>query len=89
MTAGFRFTIRDLLWLMVVVGLAMACLYERRIINMREADVAEREASIAQREESLKADVKWLTRGQKDADIERKFIPPQTLEYYPPDANDL
>lgn len=95
----FRFTIRDLLWLMVVVALLVAWLNERRISLIRDADIVEREASIAHREESLKADVKWLTGGRArveafdrvlDAERSRSTdlapLPPSSwsLEHYPP-----
>jgi hypothetical protein len=83
----FRFTIRDLLWLMVVAALAVALWNAHRIALIREADITEREASIAHREESLKSDVRWLTSGNRsNADSRIKI---DDLLYYPPDPNDL
>jgi len=44
----FRFTIRDVLWLMVVVAMGAAWRYDRRMAEQeREATVKERDAAIA------------------------------------------
>ena len=44
----FRFTIRDILWLMVVVAMGAAWRYDRRMAEQeREATVKERDAAIA------------------------------------------
>jgi hypothetical protein len=85
-----RFTIRDLLWLMVVVAMGMAWLNERRISLIREADVTEREASITHREESLKSDIRWLRHPAPEAEetgrVSDMFLP---TPYHAPNPNDL
>jgi len=45
----FRFTIRDLLWVMVVVGLAIVWLLDRNAMRRERAESARREAELASR----------------------------------------
>ena len=45
----FRFTIRDVLWLMVVVGLAIVWLMDRNAMRRERAELAQREAELTSR----------------------------------------
>jgi hypothetical protein len=45
----FRFTIRDVLWLMVVVGLAIVWLMDRNAMRRERAESARREAELTSR----------------------------------------
>ena len=93
----FRFTIRDVLWLMVVVGLGVSWLLTVRLNSLQYARLAEETEEERQRSVKREFDAKW-TIGVLESQLEsekRKRIEAEEkprklgLEfpvYYPPSA---
>jgi len=69
-----RFTIRDLLWLMVVVGIAFGWLADLDRIRRGRDQLAKREAELASENKMWKADANRASLKQQDAtELNRKL----------------